>query len=129
MAKRYNRTFGVLYHATTPENAESIRKSGFKVGSAQNAGQGVYLTQSEDEAKRFGESVIPVALQKDTLIHPEPYDDPSVSHLVGHGTGPEEWSEISGVLSSKGWHGHVDYQGGGDKDHVVVYHPERLKLL
>lgn len=128
MTKRYNRTFGTLYHGTTTENAERIRNEGVTPGSG-GAGKGVYLAQTPEEARIYGNEVIPMMLTKGTLIHPEPYDDPSVSHLVGEGTGQEEWNQIPDVLSSQGWHGHVDDQGGGENDHILVYNPSNLRIL
>jgi hypothetical protein len=128
MKTTYTRTFGTLYHGTTPENAESIRTRGVEVGPG-GAGHGVYLAQTPEEAKVYGEEVIPMALTKGTLIHPEPYEDQSVAHLVGEGTGQSEWDQIPDVLASQGWHGHVDYQGGGEKDHVVVYDPSKIRLV
>lgn len=129
MTPQYNRTFGTLYHATTKEGAERIRKEGFKIGTGGAGGPGIYLTQSEKEAKNYGEEVIPVTLTKGTLIHPNPYDDSSVAHLVGPNTSQEDWSHIPEILAKSGWHGHVDDQGGGENDHVVVYQPSRIRFL
>lgn len=128
MAARYNRTFGILYHGTTSGNADKINNEGFQTGNG-GGGPGVYLTQTESDAKMYGDTVVPVMLTKGTLIHPEPYDDPSVSHLVGANTSQEDWNKIPEILSQRGWHGHVDYQGGKEHDHVVVYDTSRIKQL
>lgn len=61
-----------LYHGTTAENAELIRKEGFKVmppvHGKQVIGQGVYLTPTKAEAQNFGQEVLEVTLKPETKI-------------------------------------------------------------
>lgn len=125
MTGQYNRTFGTLYHGTSRENAHLVRHEGFMPSVRGSGGPGIYLAQTEDVAKGYGDVVIPVMLTKGTLIHPEPYEDPSVAHHVKKG----HWNKIPETLAKQGWHGHVDDQGGGEHDEIVVYDPTRIKFL
>jgi hypothetical protein len=41
-----------LFHCTSAENAASIRRNGFRCGTSGLAGGGIYLAETEEDAKR-----------------------------------------------------------------------------
>lgn len=67
------------YHGTTKENAQGIYRNGFRPGTGQ---KGISTTQDPDEAKDYGEVVVPVLIKQGA----QEVGTPGVDFLTGTGS-------------------------------------------
>ena len=112
-----------MFHGTSPENAESISKEGFKVGMPErngaSGGEGVYLAKTPEEAASFGPTVLAVHLGK-TKVSRSAWQDAAYSF---HDKRPFE-KKLSESLEWDDAHGYWD----PDEPHAIVTDPRHLKV-
>lgn len=97
----------VVYHGTTPENAESIAQHGFdnsKIGSHHRAEtEGHYFAATPEQALEYGPSVVSAELNAE--IHPAPFHDGYVTDHYYKG------ESLRDSVDKAGWGGFEDEDG------------------
>lgn len=130
-----------LYHGTTAENAELIRKEGFKVmppvHGKQVIGEGVYLTPTKTEAENFGKDVLEVTLKPGAKILK--LNDPGEYHQLWQKVAQESGAfggkevnmdkAMKDYMSARGYDG-IQVAGFGNKGetYISVFDPANLEI-
>ena len=114
-----------MFHGTSPENAESIMKEGFKVGMPErnNAGniKGIYLAKTPDEAADYGPEVIAVHMGK-TKVDKEAYWESAWTKRYAK-TNISDTTAMKRTLKQSGSHAFID----PDEPHTIVVDPQHLR--
>lgn len=112
-----------MFHGTSPENADAIQKTGFKVDMPERngttAGSGVYLAKTPEEAASFGPEVLAVKMGK-TKVSKDAW-----MNAASRWHDPRPFEKV--LAERVDWddaHGYWD----PDEPHAVVTDPQHLKV-
>jgi hypothetical protein len=115
-----------LYHGTTPELATAIKKKGIAVtkDTAATYGAGVYLSDSSEVAKDYGESVVQIKPTKELKLYTPKEDElAEIRDLFGG----EQMDYVRSLLGEK-YDGLVVPERAGDGNEIVIYDPSLLSI-
>ena len=137
LAAQFSKDFaespGVLFHATTEENAESIEKEGLEPRSEtrgltnRSVGEAVYTTENEDSARSgtYGDVVFRIdleAMKKDGVPLPEAEKEPAAFEY-------EARESVAYALGVEDFHQDGSGDGADDPETVVLHGSIPAKYL
>jgi len=112
-----------MFHGTSPENADAIEKTGFKVDMPErngtSAGSGVYLAKTPEEASSYGPEVLAVKMGK-TKVSKDAWINAATRW---HDKRPFE-TKLAERIDWDDAHGYWD----PDEPHAIVTDPRHLKV-
>jgi hypothetical protein len=130
-----------LYHGTTPENAITIRKTGFEVKppvhGRQVIGEGVYLTPTKEEATTFGKEIIEATVKPGVKILK--LNDPGEYYQLWQKVAKEAGAfgakevnmekAISDYVKAQGYDG-IEVKGFGAKGetYISIFDPKNIEV-